>query len=397
MRTHVCLISDDPIVNLSPALGERLRADHLAVIAGPTYRHQLPDLFAVAKRYGISSEAILIDDEDDISQSREQILEWLVAYQDKTQSKDRGAANEIFLNVSGGNRPMALAATDVFQTAGHAIFYVNHDSDHVVWLWADKDKDKRAENHANFDIQDRLRLEPFLQAYGIEVTNKHNVGNLSAELQSLCRELILYVDQHQDSVRAMNWLAGQHGQRVRLPSRLAHDRDFGLLCDLFEQAELLERHGNAISFGSEANRFTCRGGWLELYCYQELRRLSSKLPSLQDFAIGVEVEKPNPKNQQHPVRNELDGLALANNRLHIIECKAKNMSPTQDHHADASQAIYKLGTLIDALGGQHAKGMLLSYFPVGRYAKARADSLGIHVCAGRDLQRLREFLLRLLS
>lgn len=405
MTTHICLFDAstiaNPITNLTPALGAQLRATHVVAWLAPHSgsRPNLPphsssqptpatckNFQAVLKRYGISSEVNMLDQPDNITAIREQLLQWLV------QRKTAQPEETYIANLSGGNRATALAAHEVFAAADLPMFYVDKARDHVVWLTAQEPRE--------FDLQDRLQLEPFLLAHGVQVDNRRDPTEMSESLRAVCRELLLYVDDYQHAVRAMNWFAGE--TQRRLPDNLFYDRNFIRLCDLYQDAGLLNLDGRHLHFQSEADRFICRGGWLELHCYHTLRQLSSQLTSLQDYAVGVEVSTASKgrtaKNRSaKPVRNECDGLALADNRLHVIECKTMSLHLDSTPHSDAARAIYKLDTLTQQLGGTNATGILLSYFPLGRFATARAKALNLHICSGSELQRLREFFWRVMA
>ena len=92
------------------------------------------------------------------------------------------------------------------------------------------------------------------------------------------------------------------------------------------------------------------------------------------------------------VPNELDVAFLRNNRLHLIECKTRKFAH-DDEDAPGPEALYKLETLTDLTGGLQARAMLISYRELRGTLHARAADLGVSICAGEDLQRLREHLL----
>jgi hypothetical protein len=87
-------------------------------------------------------------------------------------------------------------------------------------------------------------------------------------------------------------------------------------------------------------------------------------------------------------KNELDVAFLSNNHFYVIECKTKNWK----EEGSGSDAIYKLDTLKETLGGLQGKGMLVTYRKLSKHDQARAKSEGISICQFSELKRLDEFL-----
>ncbi|MGQ0656644.1 MAG: Card1-like endonuclease domain-containing protein [Chromatiales bacterium] len=141
-------------------------------------------------------------------------------------------------------------------------------------------------------------------------------------------------------------------------------------------------------FPSERDRFFVNGGWFEIYVYDRMRRLLPDRPIIQDLAHGVHVQR---EVRGKPVRNELDVAFLAGNRLHVIECKTRQWNGSEENGPGA-EALYKLDSLRDLLGGLQAKAMLVSYQNLPDHDRRRAADLEIGVCAGNQVQRLSEFL-----
>ncbi|TAL46262.1 MAG: DUF1887 family protein, partial [Methylovulum sp.] len=103
----------------------------------------------------------------------------------------------------------------------------------------------------------------------------------------------------------------------------------------------------------------------------------------QDIARSLEVERSLCKL---PIKNELDVVFLKNNRLYLIECKTHNDKSKAD--GKNTDALYKLDSLKDLMGGLQAKAMLVSFNRLNDSDRRRADDLRIDVCAGTDLAQL---------
>ena len=87
------------------------------------------------------------------------------------------------------------------------------------------------------------------------------------------------------------------------------------------------------------------------------------------------------------VPNEIDVACLAENRLYLVECKTRSWRPEGSSGAGAD-ALYRLDTLGDLLGGLQARAMLVSYRNLEPHDRRRAADLDIRVCAGSRLLEL---------
>ncbi|WP_277750360.1 Card1-like endonuclease domain-containing protein [Pseudoalteromonas phenolica] len=108
------------------------------------------------------------------------------------------------------------------------------------------------------------------------------------------------------------------------------------------------------------------------------------MPHIQDIAQGVEITR---KIGQGTVVNELDIVIMANNKLHLIECKTKKFDK-----GEGNQVIYKLDSLTDLLGGIQARAALISYKGIRTHEQLRAKELEIELFCENQLAQLRKQL-----
>lgn len=80
-------------------------------------------------------------------------------------------------------------------------------------------------------------------------------------------------------------------------------------------------------------------------------------------------------------------MALANNKLHLIECKTKKFSK-----GEGNQVIYKLDSLSELFGGVQARGLLVSYQGIRTSERLRAKALEIGLFCEDDLSQLKDRL-----
>ena len=142
-HTHIILVSGQAAPNLLPTLDAGLKPQHVILLVTKVMQAQANYLVAVFKQSEISCEQIAIDDEHDFAAMSEELLRIAA----KTNS------SSIALNVTGGTKLMALAAHSVAQAADWPTFYVDVDTDEVVWL-----PRASVETPARKKISEQLRL-----------------------------------------------------------------------------------------------------------------------------------------------------------------------------------------------------------------------------------------------
>lgn len=155
---------------------------------------------------------------------------------------------ELVLNVSGGTRPMSIAAYEVFRDLGLPIFYVHPGNDHLVWMVP--------KQRAAINLADRVKLEAFLQAHGARVEGELQRRGIPAGLRELGAELVQDVERLERPLATLNWLASmaERDLSVTLDERQLHDRDLQQLLDRFALAGALDQQHQRLRFRNEAAR-----------------------------------------------------------------------------------------------------------------------------------------------
>ncbi len=376
--THVCLISDQPVPNLTPLLDPALAPRRIVMVVTPDMRERAEWLVEVVRPRGIRSERLDVDDAWNVEHIQTRLLEWL---ERETDGEDE---SRIALNATGGTKLMSIAAYEVFRAYALPIFYVHPRKDRLIWL--------QPENQPERELADRVRLEDFLRAHGAEVTGKPRRNVPEADDLALAHSLVADVERLGHALGTLNWLAGQ----ARPPYWQVNDIPDGAgldeLIDRFADHGKLVREGDRLIFPDETTRAFVNGGWIESYVFDQLRRIRRDDPHIHDLAHAVEVAR---HSKGKAVPNELDVACLRNNRLHIIECKTRRFREAGPDSAGA-EALYKLDSLRDLMGGLQARAMLVSYRDLPDHDRTRAADLGISVCAGAQLRHLRQHLLELI-
>ena len=373
---HVCLVSQQATPNLAPILASEFRPREVVLMVSRQMRQQADALAVVLQKYGVACEQIAIDDPYDIAKMTEQFLNLVVARESEL----------IGLNVTGGTKPMAIAAQEAFRLADKPVFYVHPETNAIQFLTV---------GFETLTLPSKMRIEDYLSAHGYGIVGELQRQTTSgSSLKRLTDTLALNVVSFGRAIGSMNSLANKAqqgdmrgGHQIR-EACLDVEVDVGLLgdpgwlklADLFAEAGVLKLVGNKLHFMDADTRFYANGGWLEDHVFEVSRAMT-----LQDCALNVRVK--NMFGIGHS-ENEIDVALLSRNRLHLIECKTRNFLREGTHGADA---LYKLDSLA-ALGGLNTRCLLVSYRELGAADKQRAKDLRVKTVEAHQLRDLKNQL-----
>jgi hypothetical protein len=359
VKTHVLLVSDQAAPNLLAALDTDLKP-HEAVLMVSNKK--------VLREAGVRTSRVALQDEHDFDRLKEALL--VVASEQEGQS--------IALNVTGGTKLMALAAQSVAQAEGWSVFYVDIDTDEVIWLSPEPRRQK---------LSQQLRLPHYLRSYGFSLENRLQPLQPKRPHHDLLQTLVRQVGSLEQPLSQLNWLGQESEDKKTLQVELSEpqrdSRGLETLLRDFEEAGVLSISGNILTFASEEGRDFAKGGWLEQYVSDEVNKAAEKL-AIRDKGINLVVV------DREGVKNELDVAFLAHNRLFIIECKTARMDNPKA--PKANDALFKLSEICRRVGGLGAHGMLASYRPLRNEEKLLANALNVKLACGSDLVRLGEKL-----
>lgn len=376
-KIQVCLVAKEAIVNISPILDQALKPQKVILIVSPQMQQYAANLTQVLKKDAqVDVMEWHIDDAWDIEHIRTRLMELLETLDE----------SEITLNATGGTKPMSIAAFDVFRAYEKAIFYVHPKKDRIFWLYPI--------NRPFHELANKAKLHHFFNAYGAEVEGRGKIGVLP-EWKALTDVLIDKIADYAKPIRTLNYFAHKAERDLVSPSMAQEQKkypSFNELLILFEEAGLFRLQHHQLQFASEDARFFTNGGWLEQHVYATIMQLRKKQHHIQDLSQSLEVLRRD--NKGNAIKNELDVAFLADNRLHIIECKTKRFKYKTADRGSAAETLYKLDTLQDLYGGLHAKSMLISYLPLSEYDQRRAKDLKIEVCEGTQIQNLKAIIMR---
>jgi hypothetical protein len=375
--THLLLVSAQATPNLTPALDPAVRPDRVILLVSPDMTRRADWLQAVLARRGIRVDRWTIADAWDLEHIQFRVLELLEA--ERVLVKQGAVA----LNVTGGTKPMAIAAFDAFRAYELPVYYVHPEHDRLIWI--------HPAARPNVSLANRIRLDDFLAAHGATLLGRRDQA-IAEPLRALTAWL---VEQNQRIARplaTLNWLASHAEGALRSPvleQRQMRDQGLAELLRRFAEHGLLRIEDARVRFPGEAQRFYVNGGWLEEHVYDTLRGLRGELRDVQDLARSMDIVREGSRGEVVP--NEIDVACLADNRLYVIECKTRGWDDGSAAGPGAD-ALYRLDSLSDLLGGLQARAMLISYRDLPHHVLRRAADLRIQVCAGKRLPELHAVL-----
>lgn len=363
---HILLVSAQAAPSLLPALDPALKPAEAILMVSAKMQARADALEKVLSEAGVKTTRFPLADEHDFGKLENALLE--------VASPREGQG--IALNVTGGTKLMALAAQSVALAAGWSVFYVDVDTDEVIWLG----KDARRQ-----PLTQQLRLRHYLLGYGFSLDEGIERPQPSQRHDDLLSTLITQVGSLEQALGQLNWLAQQAEEKkhlqVMLSAQQQDSRNLEALLRIFEDAGVLSVQGETLNFTNEAERGFAKGGWLELYVFRTVSALTEDL-GLRDKAANLVVL------DKSGVKNELDVAFMAKNRLFVIECKTARMDKPEA--LKANDTLFKLSEICRRVGGLGTRGMLASYRPLGEAEKRLASALGIDMVCGADLARLDE-------
>src|SRR5690606_15968719 len=130
-------------------------------------------------------------------------------------------------------KPMSIAAHFAGYNQDIPVFYVQNDR--VYWL------ETGVELLDDFDIEERLPLEPFIQAHGFTLVSRKPV-QVRPEHMNLFRSIIT-MPSYSAEIKNLNFLAHQAEQSnkldVALPSHFVNSESLQALFDKLQEEKLI--------------------------------------------------------------------------------------------------------------------------------------------------------------
>ncbi len=372
---HICCVGEAVIPNLAPVLDCRFKTKAVVLVHTEQFKPQAYYLSDVYKMYQIKTMFYLVSSAFDIGKLQQELSRLLC--------EEAGicfGGRELFVNVTGGTKPMSLVLYEQASLLEFFIYYMNRDDS--ISLLSPWQEDRGEKNI--FYLEDRIKLKFFLKAHGLQLVSNHipySKGNIREFLDKMIENIGVYCKV----IPCLNYYAATAADRPDLLSdalSLSNLEKLKELLCLLSETGLLTLEGRCLRFKDEQARFFVNGGWLEEFVCHQVKQLSSELPQIQDYLSGAKI-----LDERRNIKNEMDGLILYDNNLCMIECKTKKIEGS-----DSADIVYKVDSLMHTLGGSLAKGLVVSVFPFSRSSLERAQKNHIKVIMGEEIKRFKQHL-----
>ena len=374
---HVCLISAQAAPNLLPILDSEFKPKKAIFLVSKTMKQRAEYLAKTFEKLNVKVKLKNISDEFNFGLMEEEIFKLVEEYENES----------IALNVTGGTKLMSIAAENAFSALGKPIFYIDTDSNHILFI----SKNEEQKWLPNLEMKAKNKIDIYLSAYGSTVLSTQNPIEREKYLPAI-EPFIKNYDNYTQVIPLLNLHATLSQSNGYKSEYTKDNKKIGKLDELLlglDYQGLLNYDGQTIDFKNREIKTFLNGGWLEDYTYFQLKEIAN----IEDIACGEDVANPKFKlgkneysSENKGNKNEFDIVFMAKNKLHIIECKTQLMDKNGGIKAD--DILYKLETLKD-YGGLMTKKCLVSYFEVPEQVKNRANFLNIEIIQGKDLQRLK--------
>ncbi len=367
---HVCFVSEQPLPNFIPIIDAEFRPNKkVLLLVSKQMQTRANTLQTVIRQRcpGLEVEQVAIHDEYDIERIGSQVSELLL------NEIEHGS---VALNLTGGNKPMAIAAFNAFRDLEQPSFYFTVSSNEVLVL----EKDKQT---SRLTLQPKMKVDDYLTLYGYPVREGQISRKPQYQLPDLWEKLVQARVSAGEEIGRLNFAINQAEPAVLsvpLPTS-PNPQNLDFVVGLFEQHGLLTLKDQKLVFADAAAKKYVGGGWFEDYVFQTAKDIEG----VQDVALNVQIENAKDNIYQH---NELDVVLLLDNVLCVIECKTANFAK---QHPKATEALNKLETL-KKLGGLRTHAVLVSYRELEQNARNRAKGADIGIIEQKDLAGMKKLL-----
>lgn len=374
-KNHVLLVSEQAMPNFMPILNPELKPVSVTLVVSDRMKPNAEWLKQQihAQQVEVLDDIPIGDNASDVNAIQNVLTDWAVGHEELLEKST--------LNVTGGTKPMAIAAQEVFRQFGRPVFYLDIQSDTVSWIGDVKHLPKP------IHLEKQPTLKQYFGLLGIEILEGDFKSRLENEKwRTFYEDVVRAIQNYGPALGGLNHLASEAEKSRKLdfsPSESEYK-----LPKWNDMQELLIEHGlvrthNGVQkkFVSEAARRFCNGIWLEHYVFSSLKELGIK----KDCALmNVRVHRVDGTGD-----NEFDAVVLHRNTCYVIECKTRNMQTSKKSvYVDvADNAVYKVAELSRKLG-LRAQGILVSAREVRKEDKDRARNYGVRVFS--DLTKLRQ-------
>jgi len=360
MKILINLISEQQIPNIL-FIKENLNSDRYIFITTEIMQSQ-KQIDKITNTLNIPEQKI-----EEIKVNQEDYFDII----EKLKSIKYDGTTEILVNITGGNKIMALAVYEFARiTPKTSIYYLPFDKNEFLKIHPDKEKK---------EIKTKLTLKEYLFSYTYqEKGNEPYIFNNKplCGFETAKKMLEKYINYQFD---------GKITERLRQKRRNGIDIDDEIRIFLdnldFEPKDK-----------KKLNKYEVRyltGGWLEELLYYQIKEILK----IDDKYISLSVTSKNTKEQSP---NDFDVMCCYNNKLYIFECKT-SLNEGDKKLGIFTDTIYKIAALIKDKG-LSAKSFLVTTDrnlidengKINEEKEKRAEFHKVEIIYFRNIEQLKE-------
>lgn len=365
---HLCIATGQNAANLIPL--KQLKAQEVWILETPDMlaKHSGADLKQALSAYAPKVKCLAFDDS-----SPQAICDAAARL-----ANDELDGRDVIFHITGGTKLMVLAIhreLDLLNSGSGSYRTLYADTQRQTLDWMDAKPSQQA-------MQDVLSLQDLLLLRGYRTTNDTRPAKDQQRAAARAAVSRFMGEQAQSLNRFFGTLAFK--AQAAAGADLQQHFDYAPGGPAAKLLTLATKHGllqwttgqSNFSFTDNDSTGFFAGGWAEEYVFLKMTGLLQP----GQYAVNAQIIQNHSKT-----RNEIDVIAVKNNRALIIECKAKKQ-------VEAQAAIYKLGQVVRQVGGLMARGLYVSARDVTPHDRNRAAEYGIEVLAGEELQNINHYL-----
>jgi Domain of unknown function (DUF1887) len=359
---HVCIVTGQPDANLLPVRDPKYKPKNVRLLETPKMKAQdkteALKIALNAERISCTVEAF--QETLDYKEMSARIGEWIYA---------RPSSEKIAINITGGTKLMTLALFDIAMETGTDVIYLDLDTRSVVKILDQSSVYQKLDGQIN--------LTDFLKGHGYTPINELKKFTPEPQFDTYCDWMTISHDLIKNDIGPLNGWTHKLSDDNSLSGEFESNNKIVSKCLEMNFLSCSTDNSNKLKFKNKAVLEFIKSGWLEYFTASIVDKLYLK--KITDYACNLHYLDAT------KTKNEFDCAFVANNVLHIIECKTQNM--TAEGGKNATDAIYKLDSLSKA-GGVACKKMLISYRQLSPTDLARADTNNIKVVQAHQMHNL---------
>ncbi|MEJ5227395.1 DUF1887 family CARF protein [Thermodesulfovibrio sp.] len=363
---HICLVSDQPIPNLTTIL--QFKPDKVVLLKTKDMEEKSELLEEVIKKknFDVSSEIIEAYDINNVMKISDSLIKRYKNY-------------KVSLNITGGTKIGTIGTFLSFYTSGNPIYYVDTKNNKILQLFPENEQKE-------IPIEASISISDYLTSYGFKIESFVENDSYIHSRKELTNYLANTIITNPEIIPKINSSMHKYNEESSLPIslKLPNDEKFSNLINQLDGVK--QKDKNKIEINDYKSLKYLKGFWFEEYVYMVAK-------SLNPDEIKLNVKGKWHTKSKHQPKNEFDIMLSKKNKLFLISCKTSYPDRKVGDETVSKEYIYELVSLSDKALGLFGKRMLISARTINdNFVKERARILKVDIIDGKSIVNLKENL-----